>query len=534
MKQAYILSGVLFFVFILDWGTRVRRTIIQDRIRKHLNLVVIMMLLWVVLRTMRYVTTDADLQRIWWYCYSIPMMGLPLFGFKISKYLGMDNSYVLPNKFLVLDAITGVILMFALTNDLHFWVYTVDDTDPLHIVFTINSGYYVMIAWISLLCLLAIFNILHKSRTSFSKYYYMYPLVVISLGGGYTVYNFLYTQLYHREPLIEAGAMTCWVYIAMWETMITLGLIPSNHDYVDFFNASSLSAYITDKRGKALHLSLGAEAISREEFEELRKTDSLQISEYKEARVSPISDGFVVYVNDMTEVQELIEELEDVRENLTGEQLLLEKIAEAEAARVRIEEKERLFRKMSDASHKQVTEVRELLDAARTEEGNELREIWQKILVLGTFLKRHSNLLLIGESGRFTTSTELKLSLQQSLENLHLSGPVTGMLIEEDKNLEVDWVIRCYVLFEALIEHYFNRLVSIHVMFNQRGDKNVYLIEAECKDEGPLEFAYPEEIPGTLQIEEDEEDNIIRVCYKWDSVQEPAAEEKEDNSDETV
>ncbi len=532
MKHAYILSGVLFFVFILDWGTRVRRTIIQDRIRKHLNLVVIMMLLWVVLRTMRYVTADADLQRIWWYCYSIPMMGLPLFGFKISKYLGTDNSYVLPNKYLVLDAITGVILMFALTNDLHFWVYSVDDTDPLHIVFTINSGYYVMVAWIALLCLLAIFTILRKSRTSFSKYYYMYPLVVISLGGGYTVYNFLYTQLYHREPLIEAGAMTCWVYIAMWETMITMGLIPNNHDYVDFFNASSLSAYITDKRGKALHLSLGAEAISKEEFDKLRDEDSLQLSEYKEARISPLEDGYVVYVNDMTEVQELIEELEDVRENLTGEQLLLEKIAEAEAARVRIEEKERLFRKMSDASRKQVTEVRELLDAAETAEGAEQKTIWQKILVLGTFLKRHSNLLLIGESGRFTTSTELKLSLQQSLENLHLAGPMTGMLIEEDKNLEVEWVIRCYVLYEALIEHYFNRLESIHVMFNQRGDKNVYLIEAECKGEKPLEFTYPEEIEGTLQIEEDE--NIIRVCYKWDSVQEPAAEEKEGRSDETV
>ena len=86
--MSYIRAALYLLLFAL-WGFSLDRRIIQKQALHCLRLTAALMLVWLVLRTLKYeFVTDLTAARYIWYLYYLPMLFIPLLGVYIALSLG--------------------------------------------------------------------------------------------------------------------------------------------------------------------------------------------------------------------------------------------------------------------------------------------------------------------------------------------------------------------------------------------------------------------------------------------------------------
>ena len=80
--------AALYIVLLALWGYSIDRRIIQKQVLNCLRVTDALMLLWLILRTLKYeVVTDLTVARYLWYLYYLPMLFIPLLGVYIAMSL---------------------------------------------------------------------------------------------------------------------------------------------------------------------------------------------------------------------------------------------------------------------------------------------------------------------------------------------------------------------------------------------------------------------------------------------------------------
>jgi len=506
-----IFTTIMYVCMLFAWGRKVYIRVVSQRIQAYTISCVVMMMLWFVFRIIKYTSNNVILGRYMWYLYYLPIVFLPLMSLHIALTLRNPDSKKSIRKYHLLDIVAFILFAMVMTNQLTGAVFEHFDSQGRHDIYSHNWGYYVIVVWIVLISVLTIVLILRESRIFFEGFYFFYPIGLMILAAIYTVIYFISQYYLHVTPFIDMTPFFCWVFCAIWEFLITAGLVPTNRYYVDFFNESSLSAYIADADGNVMYESQNALPLSKEEFDSLLDRGKLTWVEGREAYIYSMKNEYVVYENDTSEIVEMIEELEDTREELMGETFIRQKANEAEAARIRIEEKEYLFGKLTGATKSQLRRIRENMSKINSTDEETEKNLWKEIVILGTYVKRYSNLLLLKEGDLQISAIELQLSLQQSMENLKLMGVNTGMMIRNEGTIDIENILQCYELFESVVEWDLYGLRGVHVMFSKRDEQCTFLIEAEG-ERGFEDFDFFE-YDGKLDIEA--EDNTISATLIW-------------------
>lgn len=508
-----ILTTVMYVLMLFAWGRKTFIRVVSRRIRAHFVVCTVLMMSWFIFRLVKYTTDDLLLARYMWYNYYLAMIGLPLFSLHIALLLRNPDNMRNFKRYHLLDFVAAFLYILVLTNPLHNFVFIHYGKEQSNDVYDYNWGCFLIMAWIVIISVLVVVLVIRESRITLRGFYFMYPVGLLLMGALYTVIYVMVQKNGGGRLFIDFTPLFCWIFCAIWEFLITAGLVPTNRYYVEFFNVSSLSAYITDGEGNVLYESQNAIPLEKESFEYLIDVGKTTNADGREAYLYSIGREYVVYENDTSEIMDMIEELEDARENLMGEKFILQKANEAEAARVRIEEKEYLFEKLTGATISQLRLIRENMKKIETADADTEKRLWEEIVIWGTFVKRYSNLLLLKEGGPEISALELYLSLQQSMENLKLMGVNTGMMVNKEVILDIENVLQCYELFENVVEWDLAGLKSIHVIFSVRDKQCSFLVEAEC-DKGYEEFDFFE-YNGNLDI--DAEGNTVSATLVWEN-----------------
>lgn len=117
--MSYIRAALYLLLFSL-WGYSLDRRIIQTQALHCLRLTAALMLVWLILRTLKYeFVTDLTVARYIWYLYYLPMLFIPLLGVYIALSLGKSEEYRLTEKAGFLVAVPGILFLLVITNDLH-------------------------------------------------------------------------------------------------------------------------------------------------------------------------------------------------------------------------------------------------------------------------------------------------------------------------------------------------------------------------------------------------------------------------------
>lgn len=222
-----------------------------------------MAVLWLLLRAVKYRYFQSDhLSRMLWYGYYIPMIFAPLFGFLAALELGRREERPLSPHLRLLYLPAVLLLLGILTNDRHQLAFRFltermsDGADYAHGFF-----YYAVMGWAIGLMLASVGIILHKCRVSESRSRAWLPLCVFGGGALLSLASFTNIYTFHKGP-----ECCCLTFIALWESCLQIGLVPTNGSYRLFFTESTLAAQIADRNGQVLYRSKAAPILTREQM----------------------------------------------------------------------------------------------------------------------------------------------------------------------------------------------------------------------------------------------------------------------------
>ncbi len=473
----YVSHG-LFYAFIyfglfITWGISIKRRIIQEQTLKFMIAIVVLMLFWFMVRTIKFIYIDdnTDIERWCWYAYYIPMILIPLMSLFVALSLGKPEDYRLP-KWNALIYIPAIILIgFVLTNDFHQMVFTFPKGGPWS---DQNSKYgivyWIIFSWITSSVLASLIITMIKSRVPRSKKILWLPFIPYFIALAYAI---LYIMGFPFLRVI-AGDMTaifCLIIMAIFESLIQSGLVRSNVYYKELFYGSDLKAQILNK-----------------DYQLCYQTNLFPVEANHNLRTStfPISGGHVTWLEDISEMNGLIKELEEVNQRLSEENSLLQAELELRGRKIEIDEKTKLYDKITKKIEPQLKALNNILSEGIEDTGS-LQEKLVQICVLGTYIKRSGNLLILGEDSSVFSVKELEYCLRESVEAI-LQGGIDCTLKSNCKGkVKAEYLVLVYDLFEEIVESILPCITALFINLSiSKGNVKIKL-QINCDKENKLE-----------------------------------------------
>lgn len=145
-------------------------------------------------------------------------------------------------------------------------------------------------------------------------------------------------------------------------------------------------------------------------------------------------------------------------------------------------------------------------------EPEKARELMAKICVLGCYIKRRGNLLLLGEENKQIPAAELENCIRESLDNLRLGGVFTLLDSHCDGTLPVADVVAIYDFYENVAERLLDKATAFLINLKCEGGAMTMNIQIGCSEEiAEQAFAGLTFSCGSFRYEVMEEDVVVSL-----------------------
>ena len=447
----HLRSGIYVFLFSA-WCYSLWIRIVQTQVRHYLLAISVLIVLWILLRSIKFSIENTDAERWLWYFYYFPMLFIPLLSVFVSQSLGKGEDFRLPRWTKLLYFPTLLLLLLVLTNDLHQQVFSFPSGVLSDRVYRYESGYFFVLGWEALCAGFAFLSMVKNCRIPCSRRIRWLPLVPLALSLAYA---YAYVKKVHWVWVL-AGDMTvsqCLIFASILECCIQCGLIQSNLGYDELFEATSLPVQITNHVFRSKYVSVAMQgALPQSELRQMQQ-DTVHLGDDTLLKRHKLRHGWVFWKEDISALNQIRKELELTRDELrdTGDVLAAEN---AQHARwLKLTEENRLYDMMEAQTARQIAMLRDLLaELQKTEDLGRARHLLGQVIIIGTYIKRRSNLIFVGVQRGAISVQELRLCLNESSENISVYGADCKTIIKGEGQLTVEQATQVYDLFEAVVE----------------------------------------------------------------------------------
>lgn len=504
----YVYGNFVYFGIIFCWGIYIERSILSRKIRNLMLTVVRFMVFYMIVRTAKYrIFLDTQFTgRFLWYLYYIPQIFATLLTFIIAFRVGKPEEYRLPKIFNLFYVIGTLIVIGYLTNDFH------------QLAFSFNPGFvawdqqydwgplfYVSTVWIYFWLLAGVILLTVKSRAVNKKKAWI-PVFWLVLGSAYIVLaNFFHVWEQNPYNLPETH---CFIVIAILESAVRIGLMPSNSAYGEIVSKSSAAFQIADYDNNVVYRSENAVTLDYSQMDEAKLGDTL-IDSNTLLLSNTVSGGNIFWTEDITRVNEMNEKLEEIGKSLSEEGDLLKAENEIKEQRAKIAEQTRLYNSISELVQPQLAKISRLVEA-----DGDFNKNMAQICILNCYVKRRANLTLLADRSPVCSTEELYLSLNESSEYLKLYGVASDVSCDESGDVPSDVILFCFDLWQNVIESTIERLNAAMVRMTLRDGRFYYRVSVDAPLSGNLDssVAAAGELGGELLISE--EDGTTYITFK--------------------
>ena len=504
---APFLRNAIHIGLLIAWGISIYNRVIQFQTRRQLMIVISLMLFWFVIRLLKYEYVENPVfLHYFWYLYYVPMLFIPLCALFTAMLLGKPEMARLPGYIGILSVISTVLFTLVITNDFHQLVFRFpqgqlwNDAD-----YSYGPVYYGIVIWLFLCGLLFLMILLYKCRIPQSRKFIWMPGIPMGILLVYTLLYFLRV----RWLFVFFGDMTamfCLLYAAVLESCMQTGLIQTNTGYELLFEATTIRAQITDENWITCYQSgtshLDAGTLSKaENAPVLLNRDTL-------LKTHRIRGGHVAWQEDVTELSDTLERLEENQRELEDENYLEHEALNAKREVLRLQEKNRLYDLIGNYTRPQVELLDELLKKyGQIGEESDKAGIAVKICVIGAYIKRCGNLLLIRESSRMGSVVELIRAMEESMQNLELTGAECSVTCNIREQVSTSLMVEVYTLFEQVIENLMGNLTCLWVNIRWKEHALLLHMEAETTAELP-------DLEDRISVRTEGDVKVITACYQ--------------------
>ena len=460
LSTIYLLA--LAVCLILYYAHRVTPTGGLSVIMKSLSW---MGLLLILLRGVKYsAVAEVDvLARHAWYLYYVPILLLPQFLFFISLLVSSKDNARVPKPWLWTLVVTLALIVLVLTNDLHGQAFRFQagfadwDSDYTH-----GWLFYVVTAWQFLLFAAAIGILVVKCRIGSAKKNAWIILIPVAIGA--VLYSLLLTGTMPRingAPIIEFPEAHIFTAAVVLECCMQLGLVPTNTEYGKLFRNLSISAQITDKKGAPVYASYLAAPLTPEQFDYAAGS---RVDEHTVLNKMALPGGFGFWQDDMTEIDRLNEELADAKEGLAQEAELIRLRNELKEKQAKIRQRTLVYDTIAKCTQRQSQTISQLVETARRSIDLALKDAYRRrITLLGAYIKRYANLMLLSREHDAIEVGELGISLAEVLRYLNACGIPGEFVGGADCAVSAEAALAVFEAFESLLEANYEVLRGVFV-----------------------------------------------------------------------
>ena len=459
--MSYIRAALYLLLFSL-WGFSLDRRIIQTQALHCLRLTAALMLLWLILRTLKYeFVTDLTVARYIWYLYYLPMLFIPLLGVYIALSLGKSEEFRLTGRIGALAIIPTVLFLLVITNDLHQQVFAFSSGVPGvpdNYGYSHGIFYFCSMGWMVACMIFSLVLLLKKSRVPCSKKKRLAPFVI---GCATVLYGILYLLGLPavRRWLGDMNVTFCLLYAAIYESCIRCRMIQSNTGYVELFEATTLAACIADRSGSIVLRSraAGEDMVCPREGIPLIRPNGIRISS------APISGGYAVWQDNVRPLTELRTKLSENKTKIKNNK---EKLQEAYLIQKKLNElteKNRIYDEMEARYGEQIARIGQLLKQCEGAEPAETQSLLRRILLLGTYIKRDANLYFLSLEYELLPQQELRLAVDEAVRVMTVCGTECSVAYHTTKPMLSSEVARLLDLLKTVTEAAIGGLYSMFI-----------------------------------------------------------------------
>lgn len=485
-----MIRSAIYIELFIAWGVSLHRRIIQPQVRRYLTSISVLVVFWMTVRTIRYSLDECIwLMRYLWYLYYLPMLLIPLLAVFVALSLGKPDNFRLSKWTGLLYIPTAALLLLVLTNDLHQFVFVFPEDAIVWVNdYSYALGYFLAVGWVVSCTITALVVMLIKCRIPHSRTVLMLPFApaVVAL-----IYGVLY---YFRVPWLKflTGDMTvvfCLLIVAILECCIECGLIQSNTGYEELFMVSRLGAQITNQENAVYLASANARALT-EEQRISTKTQTVSADKSMIVKSQPIGFGHVLWQENVAELTEAIEQIEENCRDLAEHNRIRQENLKTRKKILALQEKNRV----SDLLHRETAGQIDLIDRMLAQYDTETDDrkrsrLLGGVAVVGAYIKRYGNLLLIGERTETADIRDLARCFDESFINLELLGVNCLHTLPSDIILATKDMLQVYRSFEAAVETSLSDLQ--YVWINVRKSKEGLFLKMEFVCDSDLSHLAP-------------------------------------------
>ncbi len=491
------LSAFSYLAMIIIWAQTVRQRIVDPEVRQRILIACAFMVFLFFLRMCKFsYFEDVMIREYLWYGYTLSLTAIPLFMFLASLYIEPvrdERRLIIVERALIV--INIIFVAVVMTNNLHSQVYKITvhpDKEYTHEWF-----YYVITLWRLVLAVGTLYVIFRKCSLTTARRKWYIPAICITVSMILLVWYLINggAPRFAGHKIFQLQEALCIPFIIAFESIIQIGMIPANSGYRRLFYRSGINACIYDKYGRQA-------VVSHDWSEGLDDEDH-------RVRKESISGGFVIWTEDISAINRLNKEIEEVTDELYNENDLIRQENDVRAERVSFETKNRLYNRIAGAVRTRAVRVNELLIKLRKDRGEEaeFRDSIMYASVLSAYIKRMSNLMLLTDGQDTVSSEELGMAVRESMDYLQLKGCFCDLSITGECRLVSKAALLAYELFESAVEDVWLRLHTIVVTMECSDNFRMTIAMDEAAEGIPFTWKDRElsEVGGRLSVKYEDE-----------------------------
>lgn len=471
-----LLRPLIYIGIFAAWGDMIRKSVINKPLMQNLLAVERCCIVWLLLRTVKYEMTVSDdaVNLFLQYAYYIPFILIPTFMLFASLHTGRGEDYTIPRRISTsVNVVSLALIILVLTNQSHHLFHGAKDGIYTARIYSRGIIYYAVAIWLTALIVSTAVTVMLRSRIPNKRRFAPMPVIVLVIMFVFFATEALFPEM--RALLSnDYTAFTCLANIALLQACISSGMLPTNRDYEELFQALDLNLIITDDDLNIRFATAGARRdVFNKEMLFAAQNGAVEIDKNTQLRGYNLRAGYTFWKEDISVLSGLIEEL---RANKNELSLRNELDRESSMARLKLQkaqENNRLYDLSQNAAKKQNMLLDEILTRCFSEtDQKEKRKLLTKASIIGAYIKRRGNLIFAFERNGAISAPELKLCFHESLRNIELTGAecLMDFLISEQRELPSHVAYLIYDTFEAAVENTLDDCNSAYVRLSENSD----------------------------------------------------------------
>lgn len=456
---------LLFAIFFTMWTIRLYYKLYDNKTRRYILFIGILIVFWMLIRIIRGVTIDINIERICWYLYYLPLIFIPTLFYVCSNSL---LSKMNKTRKIFIYLISSILLILVLTNDFHELVFKFNNGIYFHNDYNHYVGYYLIFIWIFYLFGGSMIK-LAINRLKIKKDLKVFlPLIVLLLGLIYT-YLYILDVPYIRETnmsIVNSVLICLGIELSFY-----LDLIPNNKKYIQKFFNSNLDMAIISLDGKTKYTTCSFKVIPNFILDDIKNNKVKQIYQKKNIvyDIKENKDSYVILRKDLTNIFKLKEEMLKQQKELLKQQesMKLEEKTKRELYEIKIR-KDTINRVEKKLEEKRLEAKKILM------KDDIKREDLEKVKRIIIYSKKKSMLIISEMNNEIYNEESIKILLNELIVGMS-SLNIEGLVVVKNKmNIKGRIMSYLYDIVYELIENSKNNAVMIYVF----SDNNMVNLKA--------------------------------------------------------